>query len=140
MIAGTTMVLLRHDTGDGGWHHDWMIAGRSCEGMGDAHTLLTFRVRTDAEGLGAGGFAAEQIAHHRAIYLEYEGEVGGGRGVVSQLARGRGSAMHRSDETLLIEGCFDGGRAFRLLGRPDRVHGSGVAWWWFERVDEGSHI
>lgn len=76
-------VLLRHDLPDGSSHYDWMIQ-RS--GSPD-DPLVTFRVATRIDE-GAAAFRAERLADHRAAYLDYEGEVSGGRGSVTRVAEG----------------------------------------------------
>jgi hypothetical protein len=50
--------------------------------------LVTFRVGERIDLPGVREFAAERLADHRLAYLEYEGEVSGGRGVVKRVARG----------------------------------------------------
>ena len=79
-------VQLRHDLPDGTWHVDWMIA-RDPEG---AEPLITFRLPRPLAALAPGdpGMPAQRLDDHRPAYLEYEGEVPGGRGRVSRLARG----------------------------------------------------
>lgn len=50
------------------------------------HRLMTFKVpcRPDMND----SFLAEKTPDHRAVYLDYEGEVSGGRGVVARVAEG----------------------------------------------------
>lgn len=75
-----TTVILRHDCPDGSHHFDWMIdAGEG---------LTTFRVRERIDGPGLDVFEAERLADHRRAYLDYEGEISGGRGFVTRVARG----------------------------------------------------
>jgi hypothetical protein len=86
----------------------------------DDRVLLTWRL-DDAIGralAGTGGpvgdFEAVRIADHRYRYLDYEGEVSGGRGTVLRIASGRvrileSSPMHFQAEAnfagfLLLEG------------------------------------
>jgi hypothetical protein len=85
------MVLLRHDLLDGSWHYDWMLDLPGADGgAGGGGGLVTFRVLERPEAVGVGGvIAGERLADHRRAYLTYEGEVSGGRGRVTRLARGR---------------------------------------------------
>jgi len=86
--------------------------------------LLTFRlpigidplVRTDP-------FVGERIGDHRAAYLVFEGDIGGGRGVVERLWSGRIEAMEERPGAIEI-----------TLGGV-RWHGSETgARWHFERA------
>ncbi|TWT59028.1 ATP-dependent DNA ligase [Thalassoglobus neptunius] len=68
--------ILRHD-----WpflHWDFLIESEN--------VLLTWRLATEPF-IGA-EIAAEQLAPHRLIYLDYEGPVSGGRGEVTNWDRG----------------------------------------------------
>ncbi|MFM9996414.1 MAG: hypothetical protein ACKVU4_11520 [Phycisphaerales bacterium] len=76
-------VLLRHDLPDGSAHYDWMIQRPG----GPGATLVAFRV-TERIDAGVAAFVAERIGDHRAAYLDYEGEVSGGRGRVTRVAEG----------------------------------------------------
>lgn len=75
-------MLLRHECPDGSHHYDWMI-----DAGGDG--LTTFRVRERLDSPHLAAFEAERISDHRRAYLEYEGEISGGRGRVTRVARGR---------------------------------------------------
>lgn len=76
-------VLLQHDLPDGSFHYDWMIQPDEA-GAG----LITFRVWTRIDHPTCRGFEAQRLADHRIAYLTFEGDIGGGRGRVRQLARG----------------------------------------------------
>ena len=56
----------------------------------DERRLLTFRssVRPDQWGLGE-VHRLERLDHHRALYLEHEGEISGNRGHVKRVAEGK---------------------------------------------------
>lgn len=71
------LVLLRHDTPDGGQHFDLMLERHA----GDER-LLTFRLDRRIKVGAVGRARAELLGEHRAAYLTYEGEVSGGRGRV----------------------------------------------------------
>jgi hypothetical protein len=85
--AGARSVLLEHTTADGSVHLDWLIEQ---PGLPVEHRLIAFRCSTDP----AGGppWTGERLPDHRAFYLEYEGPISGGRGVVrrrwSRVCRG----------------------------------------------------
>ncbi|USN97883.1 MAG: hypothetical protein H6810_06710 [Phycisphaeraceae bacterium] len=78
--ATTRSVLLEHATSDGGMHLDWLIER---PGTDAEHRLITFRCEHDptdcAEWMG------ERLADHRAVYLDFEGPISGGRGTVHRI-------------------------------------------------------
>ncbi|GAB5495032.1 MAG: hypothetical protein Phyf2KO_01120 [Phycisphaerales bacterium] len=76
-------VILRHTLPDGSWHHDWLVQ-RSANPTDPVPSFRTGHARPD----NPGSFDAEQIGDHRALYLDYEGEVTGGRGEVARLVTG----------------------------------------------------
>lgn len=49
------------------------------------------------------GIDAEQLPDHRLHYLDYEGPVGGDRGVVAQWDRGEYELLEESETTLIIK-------------------------------------
>lgn len=75
------------DQGGGGHRHfDWMLAQDAAAAM----PLITFRLDRRVDELKSGQrLEAGRIADHRPIYLEYEGEISGGRGWVARVATGR---------------------------------------------------
>jgi len=83
----TRVVLLHHTLSDGSSHFDWMI---EIPDRTDEHRLLSFRC-DERPDLWIPGelFHVEQLPHHRAHYLDFQGDIGGGRGVVVRRARGR---------------------------------------------------
>jgi len=76
-------VVLLHTTEHSPDHYDWLIDQPDLE---IEHRLRTFRVmhRPDI----ASGFIAENAPDHRAIYLEYQGELSAQRGRVTRVAEG----------------------------------------------------
>jgi hypothetical protein len=120
------MVLLRHDTPDGGSHFDWMIQ------RGDS--LITFRV-TDRIDRGCTAFGAIPLPDHRVEYLRYEGPVSGGRGGVTRIAEGAVETLRDGPGLLQVQGRL-GTAAGTFEGRPA---GSGL--WRFrftpEKLGEG---
>ena len=71
--------VVLHHVGHGSPHFDWMLE-RDADGP-----LTTFRVRAWPV---AGRQALTPLADHRRAYLDYEGEVSGGRGSVRRVEAG----------------------------------------------------
>ena len=71
--------VVLHHTGHGEPHYDLMVE-RDTEGP-----LATWRLPAWPP---SDGMAAEAIADHRRVYLEYEGPVSNGRGEVRRVASG----------------------------------------------------
>jgi hypothetical protein len=78
-------VLLQHETGDG-LHWDFMIEVPGRE------LLPTWRLAENPIGR-AGEIAAEPIGEHRRRYLDYEGDISGGRGRVRRVDRGEADVI-----------------------------------------------
>jgi hypothetical protein len=57
----------------------------------------------------------QRIADHRRIYLEYEGEISGGRGNVKQIASGSCQVEMNGDDSFLLT--FDAGFKLRISPR-----------------------
>src|SRR5206468_188087 len=74
--------LLRHDVKPGEVHWDLCIEGAP-EGK-----LHTWRLAAPLPERAGEVVPAERSFDHRAVYLEYEGEISGGRGSVARVARG----------------------------------------------------
>lgn len=72
--------LLEHTTGSDR-HWDLLVE------VPGAERLPTWRLAANPLE-AAGAVHAERIADHRSVYLEFEGELTGGRGVVRRLDRG----------------------------------------------------
>ena len=87
-------VLLRHDLPDASWHYDWMLER---PGAVAGSALITFRVLERPDDPRVWEMHAERLPDHRAVYLDYEGEVSGGRGRVTRIAAGSCLVM-RDDE------------------------------------------
>lgn len=87
-------VLLRHELPDGSFHFDWLLepggaCGVAAGGTGGAGgSLITFRTMERPDRRGVSALRAQRLADHRAVYLDYEGPVAGGRGSVTRLAAG----------------------------------------------------
>ncbi len=120
MTGARRWVLLRHELPGGEWHYDWMIQRSDEAGA----PLLTFRVFVRPDDAAVREFAAERLGDHRAVYLEYEGEVSGGRGRVDRVTAGAVESLRESADRVDV----------RLAGvgewRGVRVEGAG---WEFRR-------
>ena len=87
-------VFLRHELPDGTSHIDWLIAPLARDSRPDDRVLVSWRMTEQAaqalrEPTGeAFEFVAVRMADHRHRYLDYEGPVGGDRGVVARVAIG----------------------------------------------------
>lgn len=108
-------VLLRHDVPGGpareaSWHYDWMIEEDGREG------LVCFRVMERVDLMVAGmRFQGARLADHRRVYLEYEGEISGGRGRVARVAAGTcGGWREDASGASVVMG------AVRMVGRVAR--------------------
>ena len=92
------MAILRHESATGA-HWDCLFSrvtvppGADLLGAaGDAGKLLAYRIGspiTFAAGQSQIDLIAEPMIDHRLRYLAYEGDIGGGRGVVARVAQGR---------------------------------------------------
>lgn len=107
-------VLLRHELPDGTWHYDWMIEQEGSE------RLVCFRVMVRVDELTPGArFEGERLADHRRAYLDFEGEISGGRGRVTRVAVGECEGWReRDDGASVVMG------AVKVVGRVK----SGAVW------------
>lgn len=118
-------VVLRHTAPDGAWHFDWLIETRPSTGPDD-RSLLSFR--TASLPTEAPAFEAERIADHRAHYLDFQGDIGQGRGVVRRAAAGKAEARWEgprllvhcltSDGLVQLEGASGDGVRFHFTRSP----------------------
>lgn len=113
-------VLLRHDLPDGTHHFDWLIEPEPA-GAGaadpDERALLAWRLPRRPEEAIGGEMLVERLAPHRRVYLEYEGPISGGRGVVSRVASG--TVVVRRDQVREFEAVVAlGDSRLRLQGEP----------------------
>ena len=79
--------MLKHTLTDGSFHYDWMLA-RSDAAGDDDRDLVTFRVAERVDRGVADPVRAVRLDDHRAVYLRFEGDIGGGRGSVERVAEG----------------------------------------------------
>lgn len=109
--------LLLHQTPDGASHIDFLLA----RARGADSPLAAFRLdtRPDTAPLGA-ILRAVRLPDHRARYLDFEGDIGAGRGSISRLARGVGRIIAETDQSFVALTKWGPG-VVRLVGmcRPD---------------------
>ncbi|GIW71801.1 MAG: hypothetical protein KatS3mg102_1343 [Planctomycetota bacterium] len=115
--------LLSHQTPDGAVHYDLLLERGGL--------LRAWRLGEPPRP----GLPAERSFDHRLAYLEYEGELGGGRGRVRRLERGRYRVLEESPRRLrfVLEPEAAGGAAGRPAPPPQRsalalVHEQGARW------------
>lgn len=102
-------VLLRHTLLDGDEHLDWFLERRPGESR-----LLAFRLRDRPDRPGA--LLAQQLPDHRRAYLEYEGPLTLGRGVVARLDAGDCQVSQVGPDALRVRFRFRSGW-FEAMGR-----------------------
>ena len=117
-------VLLRHEVAEGAGHFDWLIE------RPDGGRLIAFRVRERIDE-GARAWEGERIADHREAYLEFEGEVSGGRGRVTRVAAGVCRVVEEGETRLVVDVKL-GALVGRVVGTAQ--HGR----WRFELVTLGN--
>lgn len=109
----TRTVLLEHTTPGGRTHLDWLIER---PGADAEHRLIAFRCRHDPTTHD--DWRGERIADHRAVYLEYEGPISGGRGAVRRLWSAGCRVESESDHAINLSISTPDGRTIR--GRVSR--------------------
>ncbi len=64
----------------------------------DQEKLATWRVHTTPEDVGRSGvkLSCTRIGDHRRMYLDYEGPISGGRGMVRRVAAGTWTLLHQN--------------------------------------------
>ena len=121
-----TTVVLRHDLPDGSWHLDWMLqpGGAACSHPDD-RVLVTFRLQARPDQLACGAnLPAQRLSPHRAIYLRFEGDIGGGRGSVTRMAAGEVLTCRVDEAAGRIVVRWDGAADRAVAGyRLDRLEG-----------------
>lgn len=118
-------VLLRHDLPDGSWHYDWLISPPPSP---EPRGLICFRVWERIDSAEVRQFRAERLPDHRAMYLDYEGPVSGGRGTVIRVAEGKMKVEVDGDGELVVSGELGAAR-----GRWTGTATAGT--WTFARTD-----
>ncbi|HUU43910.1 MAG TPA: DNA polymerase ligase N-terminal domain-containing protein [Planctomycetota bacterium] len=103
-------VVLEH-TRDSGSHFDLMLE--------EGGALLTWSF----EGFPATGMSCRCLFDHRLRYLDYEGDIGGGRGTVKRVDSGTFDMLARMDDCLYITL-----RGERLRGNHRLTKSTGDDW------------
>jgi hypothetical protein len=121
-------VILRHEIPSGsgrGLHWDFMLEWQEA--------LRTWALAVEPSVIG-GSCYAEQLADHRAAYLDYEGEISGGRGTVSRFDAGDYRLVCDDEQIIVVN--LSGGR---LRGTATLTRGdSDDQRWRFSFVSEGT--
>jgi hypothetical protein len=102
-------VLLEHRTADG-VHWDFMLEVPGRE------KLATWRLAETPLEV-AGPIRAERIGDHRREYLEFEGDIGGGRGEVKRVDRGDAQVVKWGDLSCLAQMAGERLRGIAILER-----------------------
>lgn len=92
-------VLLKHTLPDGSSHLDWMLDIGGTEGA----RLVTYRLERRPDDVAVTTLDALRLEDHRRVYLDYEGEISGGRGEVERVCSGTVRVLHRSEHEIKIE-------------------------------------
>ena len=106
-------VLLEHTT-PAGVHWDLLIEQQGHD------TLLTWRLL--ANPLANESVPAEHIGRHRRIYLDFEGDIGGGRGSVRRIDRGPAILHEIAGDTTTLELSGDHLRGKFTITRAAGLH------------------
>ena len=91
-------VILRHDTppdSDRPLHWDLMLE--------DGAHLATWQMASQPVDRAASPVECTRIGDHRKRYLDYEGPVSGGRGVVSRVDQGRFDLLAADDDAWILD-------------------------------------
>jgi hypothetical protein len=133
------LVLLRHDTPDGAHHYDLMLERRAGDGR-----LLTMRLDRRIDVGVAGRAEGEMLGEHRRVYLDYEGEVSGGRGRVVREWADEGELGEESPGVVRVRIGGGGeiemrrdGSVWRVEVRPDKAEHLGMGEKSMGRADDG---
>ncbi len=118
------VVILLHTLADGTSHFDWLIDQPN---LGVARRLISFRCASRPDFAVSSGFYAQRLPDHRAHYLDYEGVVAPGRGLVERVARGEVCALEMTCGSMLIVIRW----ADRVVGYRGHLDGAGGGMWHF---------
>lgn len=91
-------VLLEHVRG-AGRHWDLMFEA----GSGLATWQLTQNPIFNMHSPDVGPISAQRLADHRHVYLDYQGEISGGRGFVTRVDRGRFILLAEQPDRISLE-------------------------------------
>jgi len=119
--------LLQHVTRHG-QHYDWLIRDPHPPTAG--HPMWTLRIGLASwQWADVDALVVETIAHHRAVYLTRQGDIGGGRGCVTRVDRGTTRYVQWSADVRRLAVAFVnftgsvelqrlGARRWRLMAHP----------------------
>lgn len=93
-------VILEHTLPDSSIHYDWMIDQPQLD---INRRLLTWSCADRPDSPIQPQFEAVRLADHRALYLDYEGDISNNRGSVRRLATGQLLDFQLSKESCTIE-------------------------------------
>lgn len=120
-------VVLLHELPDGRAHYDWLVEDLCIDGE---HRLRAWRM--DGIPDREGSLLGERIGLHRAVYLDYEGDIGGGRGTVRRLRRGEVLTFETGERSVEVAVRWAGGEGVvcRVCGRAmgDGTQGEDGVW------------
>lgn len=119
-------------------HFDWMIEPATLCGAPEPRAgldpnrpapgsggLISFRVDRRIDARDCAAFHATRLPPHREAYLDYEGDVSGGRGRVLRIAAGTAWGVQDQPHAFVAE--IDWGMGVRIFSGSPRSDG-----WWFE--------
>jgi hypothetical protein len=119
-----SMVLLRHEGGVVPDHWDWLIE-RPCDQGGP---LLAFRVAARCDRACDRAIEATRLADHRWMYLDFEGELAGGRGRVQRVAKGTVLELQETPDRVLVRGAWAADVVLARTWECVRLDGGGDQW------------
>lgn len=128
------MVILEHTPPGADPHFDWLIQRPGEEdARPDDRRLWAFRALVRPDDPGALVLALQRADDHRVRYLDFEGELSGGRGSVRRVATGWVWRRDEAPDGLLIAGEFEGPGA---AAGAWKLAPLGGARWFARRMDD----
>ncbi len=101
--------VVLHHTGVAEPHFDLLIE------VPGSNELMTWRIGTGpGEWAGADAVGAVRIADHRVLYMNYEGEISGGRGEVKRVAAGQTKVVEADDSRVTLAEMGEREKAWRI--------------------------
>ena len=104
-------VVILHHLAPSGEHWDLMIE--------EAHVLLTWQLAAEPISRDACPIDAVRINDHRKTYLDYQGPISSGRGMVTRIDTGRCEILSSDDHTVNLEFATHRLKGQFRLTRPD---------------------
>ena len=109
-------VLLEH-ANRAGTHWDLLVEVAGCDG------LAGWRLAENPL-VASGEIALERMPDHRRLYLDYEGEISGGRGIVRRLDRGDAEWRDSSLPRMCLKLFGTLLRGIAIISMIDELHGT----------------